>query len=102
MKAIRIHAYGGPEALQYEDAPIPEPGVGEARLKIEAVGVNYIDTYHRSGLYSSDLPFTPGMEGAGVIDKLGPGETHFRVGDRVAYCMVKGSYAEYAIAPLNL
>jgi len=101
MKAVRIHAFGGPEVLTYEDVPLPEPGVGEARIKIEAIGVNYIDTYHRSGLYPSNLPFTPGMEAAGVIDELGPGETRFRVGDRVAYCMVRGTYAEYAIAPLN-
>ncbi len=62
MKAIRIHTFGGPEVLRYEDVPLPEPGVGEARIKIEAIGVNYIDTYHRSGLYPSNLPFTPGME----------------------------------------
>ena len=102
MKAIRIHEYGGPEVLTYEDVSLPEPGVGEARLRMEAVGVNYIDTYHRSGLYPSNLPFTPGMEGAGVIDELGPGETRFRTGDRVAYCMVRGSYADYSIVPLNL
>ena len=102
MKAIRIHEYGGPEVLAYEDVSSPEPGVGEARIRMEAIGVNFIDTYHRSGLYSSNLPFTPGMEGAGVIDEIGPGETRFRRGDRVAHCMVKGTYADYTIAPLNL
>jgi len=101
MKAIRIHAYGGPEALIYDEVPIPVPGPGEARIKIAAVGVNYIDIYHRSGLYQSTLPFTPGMEGAGAIDALGSEESGFHTGDRVAYAMVKGAYAEYAIVPID-
>ena len=102
MKAVRVHEYGGPEVLKYEEVSMPEPGVGEARIKIGGVGINFIDTYQRSGLYQGELPFIPGMEGAGVIDKLGPGETTFREGDRVAYCMVRGTYADYAIAPLSL
>lgn len=101
MKAIRIHAYGGPDALIYDDVPMPEPGPGQARIKIAAAGVNFIDIYHRSGLYQSDLPMTPGMEGAGTIDALGPGQTAFRTGDRVGYAMVKGSYADYALVPVD-
>ena len=101
MKAIRIHAYGGPEVLAYEDAPLPEPGTDEARVKLAAIGINFIDVYHRTGLYPSAFPFTPGMEGAGTIDALGPGETKFRTGDRVAYAMVKGAYADYAVVPFD-
>lgn len=99
MKAIRIHQHGGPEVLLYEDAPLPEPGPGEARVKIEAAGVNYIDTYHRRGSYEQAMPFTPGMEGGGVVDALGEGVTAVSLGDRVAYAMHIGSYAEYAIVP---
>ncbi|HWP50013.1 MAG TPA: quinone oxidoreductase [Candidatus Limnocylindrales bacterium] len=99
MKAIRVHSYGGPEALKYEEVPTPKPGPGEARVKIEAAGVNYIDIYHRTGLYPGQLPFTPGMEGAGVVDEVGPGVSEIKVGDRVAYAMQQGSYAEYAIVP---
>lgn len=97
MKAIRVHEFGGIEALRLEDIPLPEPGRGEARVKLHASGVNYIDIYHRTGLYKSPLPFTPGMEGAGVVDALGADVTDVRVGDRVAYAMSQGSYAEYAI-----
>lgn len=99
MKAIRVHQFGGPEALIYEDAPMPEPGPGEARVKIEAAGLNYIDTYHRTGLYAVQLPVIPGMEGAGAVDKVGPDVTLVRPGDRVAYCMTLGSYAEFAVVP---
>jgi len=66
MKAVRVHQYGGPEALRYEDIPVPDPGAGEARVKIEAIGLNYIDIYQRTGLYPLKAPFTLGMEGAGV------------------------------------
>lgn len=97
MRAIRIHKYGGPEVLNYEEVPTPEPGPGEARVKIEAVGVNYIDIYHRTGLYPGALPFTPGMEAAGVVDAVGSGVSEVRPGDRVAYAMQQGSYADYAI-----
>ncbi len=99
MKAIRVHSYGGPEVLKYEEVPTPKPGPGEARVKIEAAGVNYIDIYHRTGLYPSQLPFIPGMEGAGIVDEVGSGVSEIRVGDRVAYAMQQGSYAEYAILP---
>lgn len=100
MKAIRVHQYGGPEALHYEQAPFPEPGVGEARVKIEAAGVNFIDVYHRTGLYLGQLPITPGVEGAGVVDALGPNVSEMKPGDRVAYAMQQGSYAEYAVVPV--
>jgi NADPH2:quinone reductase len=99
MKAIRIHHPGGPEALTYEDIPIPEPKAGEARVKIEAIGLNYIDVYQRTGLYPIPTPFTLGLEGAGVVDAIGDGVTEVKKGDRVAYAMILGSYAEYAIVP---
>ena len=99
MKAIRVHQYGGPEVLLYEEMPVPDPGPGEARLRIEAAGLNYIDTYHRSGLYPVPLPFTPGTEGAGVVDAIGPDVVDVKPGDRVAYCLNLGSYAEYAVVP---
>jgi NADPH2:quinone reductase len=99
MKAIRIHNYGGAEVLVLDDIPVPEPKPGEARIKIEAIGVNYIDIYHRTGLYPLKPPFTLGMEAAGTVDATGEGVTEVRNGDRVAYAMVAGSYAEYAIVP---
>ena len=99
MKAIRVHNHGGPEVLTYEDVPIPEPKAGEARVKIEASGLNFIDIYHRTGLYPLSRPFTLGMEGAGVVDAIGDGVTDVKKGDRVAYAMVPGSYAEFAIVP---
>ncbi len=99
MKAIRVHEFGGPEVLRYEEAPMPEPGPGEVRVRIEAVGVNFIDTYHRRGWYPVPTPFTPGVEGAGVVDALGPGVTEFKLGEPVAYALQLGSYAEYAVAP---
>src|SRR5512143_86853 len=97
MKAVRVHQYGGPEALQLEDLPVPNPGVGEARVKIEAIGVNFIDIYHRLGRYQGSLPLTLGQEAAGTVDAVGPDVTQVRPGDRVAYASVQGSYAEYAI-----
>lgn len=99
MKAIRVHNYGGPEVLTYEDVPMPEPKTGEARVKIEAGGLNFIDIYHRTGLYPLKTPFTLGMEGAGIVDAVGDGVTEVKKGDRVAYAMVPGSYAEFAIVP---
>jgi NADPH:quinone reductase len=99
MKAIRIHNYGGPEVLAYEDVPVPEPRAGEARVKIEASGVNFIDIYHRTGLYPMNRPCILGSEGAGVVDEVGEGVTEVKQGDRVAYAMIPGSYAEYAVVP---
>lgn len=99
MKAIRVYEAGGPEVLRYEDVPDPQPGPGEARVKIEAAGLNYIDTYYRTGLYATPFPFTPGSEAAGVVDAVGPDVTGIKPGDRVAYCLTLGAYAEYAIVP---
>ena len=100
MRAIRIHEYGGPEVLRYEEVSASEPGAGEARVRIEAAGLNYIDVYHRTGLYpSANMPFTPGREGAGVVEAIGPGVTEVDVGDRVAYATHQGSYTEVAIVP---
>ena len=99
MHAIRIHKFGGPDVLSYEDIPPPEPGAGEARLKVEAIGVNFIDLYYRTGHYPAQLPMTPGMEAAGVVDAIGPEVSDVELGDRVAYAMYLGSYAEYATAP---
>ncbi|MCB9454257.1 MAG: quinone oxidoreductase [Anaerolineaceae bacterium] len=99
MKAIQVHQTGGPDVMRYEDIAIPQPGQGQARVKIEAAGLNYIDIYHRIGQYPLPLPFTPGMEGAGVVDAVGEGVTEVQPGDRVAYTMERGAYAEYAIVP---
>jgi NADPH2:quinone reductase len=99
MKAIRVHQPGGVEALKYENIPVPEPGAGQARVKIEAIGLNYIDVYQRTGLYQLQLPFTLGMEGAGVVDAVGAGVAEVKTGDRVAYSMIPGAYAEYAVVP---
>ena len=99
-QAIRIHANGGPEVMQWEDVPTPEPGPGEALVRHEAVGLNYIDVYFRTGLYKAPLPATPGMEGAGVVLAIGAGVTEVKPGDRVAYAGGPiGAYAtERAIA----
>jgi NADPH2:quinone reductase len=99
MKAVRVHEVGGPEVLRYEEVPPGQPGEGEVRVKIEAAGVNFIDIYHRMGLYSLPVPFTLGLEAAGAVDEVGPGVTEFNVGDRVAYCSQQGAYAEYAVVP---
>lgn len=99
MKTVRVYQYGGLEALKYEDTPLPEPGEGEARVKIEAVGVNFIDIYHRIGRYQGSLPLTLGQEAAGIVDAVGSNVTEVKPGDRVAYASVQGSYAEYAIVP---
>ncbi len=101
MKAIQIYHYGGPEVLTYGEAPLPEPGPGQARVKIAAAGLNYIDTYHRAGLYPNALPFIPGMEAAGVVDAIGPDVAVVKPGDRVAYCMALGANAEYAVVPAD-
>lgn len=99
MQAIRVHTVGGPEVLQYEDLALPEPKPGEARVKIEASGVNYIDTYQRSGIYKLPLPFILGQEAAGVVDAVGAGVTEVKPGDRVAYASAMGAYAEHAVVP---
>lgn len=99
MKAVRIHQLGDPDVLNYEEIPMPEPGPGAARIEQQAVGVNFVDTYHRRGLYEQSLPFTPGVEGGGIVVEIGEGVADVSLGDRVAYAMQLGSYAEYAIVP---
>jgi NADPH2:quinone reductase len=102
MKAICVHETGGIEKLQYQDLPVPNPGPGQARVVLRAIGVNFIDTYHRRGWYKLPLPFNPGMEGAGVVDAVGEGVTAVRPGDRVAWAMSMGSYAESALVNANV
>ncbi len=99
MKAIRVAGFGGPEVMALEECPDPAPGKGEALVRIEAAGVNFIDIYQRMGAYKVPLPFTPGNEGAGVVVKTGPGVTEVAAGDRVAYAMALGSYAAQAVVP---
>lgn len=99
MRAIQVNRVGGPEMLQVVDVPAPSPGPGQALVKIAVSGVNFIDIYFRSGLYKSDLPVTLGSEAAGTVETVGPGVSDVAPGDRVAYAMVRGSYAEYAVVP---
>ncbi len=98
--AIRIAEAGGPEVLQWGEVEVPEPGEDEALVKVAAAGVNFIDTYHRTGLYPVEYPFTPGVEGAGTIERIA-GESDLAPGDRVAWTMVLGTYAEYAVVGLD-
>jgi NADPH2:quinone reductase len=99
MKLIQIAKTGGPEEMQLIDAPIPSPGPNQALVKIAAIGVNFIDVYFRTGLYKADLPFTPGNEAAGTVEAVGPAVTDLKPGDRVAYAMHRGSYAQYTVVP---
>jgi len=98
-KAMRVHRPGGPEVLVLEEIELPEPARGEALVRLEAIGVNYIDIYHRSGLYPMPLPFVPGSEGAGVVEAVGPEVTEVKPGDRVAWASHLGSYAMHALVP---
>src|SRR5687767_14691088 len=100
MKAVRIHTPGGPEAMRYEDAPEPTPKPGEAVVKVEAAGINYIDVYFRSGQYKAEMPLTLGMEAGGTVSAVGPGVTDVKVGDKVAYTGIPGAYAQYATVPV--
>jgi NADPH2:quinone reductase len=99
MKAIQIIETGGPEVLRLVDLPIPQPGPGQVLMRVEAIGVNFIEIYFRKGVYKAALPFTPGSEAAGTVEELGPGVTGFAAGDLVASVGVLGSYAEYALVP---
>jgi len=101
MKAIRIEEFGGPEALKYEDVEVPDPGPGQARVKLAASGVNFIDVYQRTGTYPGELPRTLGLEGAGEVDAVGDGVEDVSVGDHVAFAMAPGSYAEYVVVPVE-
>jgi NADPH2:quinone reductase len=97
MKAIRVHEVGGPDVMRYEEIPVPTPGPGQALVKVEAIGLNFIDVYYRSGQYKAPLPFTPGNEAAGIVSATGPAVTEVQVGDRVAYAPVLGAYADYVV-----
>ena len=97
--AIRIHETGGPEVLKWEEVEVGEPGPGQVKLRQEAAGLNFIDVYHRTGLYKQELPFIPGTEGAGVVESLGEGVTNLKAGDRVAYAGPIGGYAEKRLIP---
>lgn len=99
--AIRIHETGGPEALRWEEVEPGKPGPGEVLVRNTAVGLNYIDTYHRSGLYPVPLPATLGMEGAGVVEAVGPRVKEFKPGNRVAYAQPIGAYAELCLRPAD-
>src|ERR1700760_3672880 len=100
-KAIRINATGGPEVLRWEDLEVGEPGEGQARVRHTAIGVNFIDTYHRSGLYKLPLPSGLGSEAAGVVEALGAGVATLKIGDRVAYAGAMGAYAEANNVPAD-
>lgn len=102
-KAIVIEQTGGPEVMRYTDVTVPDPGPGEIRIRHSAIGLNFIDVYFRTGLYPSpDLPFTPGMEAAGVVTAVGPDVTEFAEGDRIAYASPPlGAYAEERIIPAD-
>ncbi len=100
MKAVTISQNGGPQVMKLEDINLGDPNSNEVLIKNEAIGLNYIDTYHRSGLYPVDLPSGIGIEGAGKIEKIGPGVKDFKIGDKVAYAsMPIGSYATHRIFP---
>jgi NADPH2:quinone reductase len=99
MKAIQIHETGGPQVLKLAELPIPQPGPGQVLIRVEAVGVNFIEIYFRKGVYKAALPLVPGSEAAGTVEELGPGVTGFAAGDAVASVSVLGSYAEYALVP---
>ncbi|HXF67938.1 MAG TPA: quinone oxidoreductase [Burkholderiales bacterium] len=99
--AMRIYEYGGPEKLRWEEVAVGEPGEGQVRVRNTAVGLNFIDIYQRSGLYQVPLPFTPGSEGAGVVEAVGPKVKEFKVGDRVAYSGPVGAYAEVLLRPAD-
>ena len=102
MDAIRINHYGGPEVLRLEPHELPAPGPGQVRVGIAAAGVNFIDVYHRTGAYPGELPRTLGQEAAGVVEEVGPGVFEVAVGDRVAYAMQPGAYAQAALVPASL
>ena len=101
VHAMRVHQAGGPEVMKWESVEVGEPGQGQIKLKQHAIGVNYVDTYQRSGLYKMPLPFVPGNEGAGEVIAVGPGVTDFKVGDRGAYAGALGGYAEERVMPAD-
>lgn len=101
MKAIRIAVAGGSDVMKLEEVPTPTPGKGQLLVKLDAAGLNYIDTYQRSGLYPMPMPYTPGSEGAGTVEALGEGVSGFAKGDKVAWTGLIGSYAEYHVIPAD-
>lgn len=101
MLAVRAHRHGGPEVLELDELPTPSPGPGQALVRVEAAGVNFIDTYHRSGLYKTSMPVPLGVEGAGVIEAVGDGVTGLAPGAAVAWSGVPGSYATHVVAPVD-
>jgi NADPH2:quinone reductase len=101
MHAIQVKKTGGPEVLEYVDVDKPRPKDGEVLVRLESIGVNFVDVYHRTGLYKLPLPLTPGSEGAGVVEEVGEGVTEFRKGDRVAWAMSVGACAEFAVVPAS-
>ncbi len=101
MRAIRVPQYGGPDAMKLEELPMPRPGSGQALVRIEAAGVNFIDVYQRSGLYKNPLPIPLGLEGAGVVEEVGLGVTTVKVGERAAWTGVPGSYATQNVVPAD-
>lgn len=101
MQLIRVYRHGGPEVMQLEEAPVPTPGPGQVLVKLEAIGVNYIEIYIRTGLYRRDLPLVPGNEGAGTVEAVGPEVRGVQEGDRVAWATEPGSYAQYQLVPAS-
>ncbi len=101
MKAVLVERFGGPEVLETSEVPVSTPGAEELLVSVEASGLNYIDTYHRSGAYPMRLPFTPGVEGAGTVTAIGDGVKAFKLGDRVGWVYVPGSYAESHVIPVD-
>jgi NADPH2:quinone reductase len=101
MKAIRVHTPGGPEVMKLEEVPEPKAGPGQAVVKLEAAGLNYIDVYFRTGMYKAPLPLTPGLEGAGTVTQVGDGVKDLKPGDRVAYTGIPGSYAQMNVCPAD-
>jgi NADPH2:quinone reductase len=101
MHGIQVSKSGGPEVLEYVELEVPVPKNGQVVVRVEASGVNFIDVYHRTGLYPLPLPMTPGNEGAGVVESIGPGVVDVKPGDRVAWAGVLGSYAERAVVPAD-
>jgi NADPH:quinone reductase len=100
-KAVRFHKQGGPEVMQYEDVQVGDPGPGQARIRHTAIGVNFVDTYQRSGLYPMQLPMVAGNEAAGVVEAVGSGVTELKAGDRIAYTGLPGSYCEQRVVPAD-
>jgi NADPH2:quinone reductase len=101
VKAVRVHQTGGPDVLKYEEVPQPSPGAGQALVRVNAVGVNFVETYQRSGLYPLTTPFIPGSEAAGIVEQVAGDVTTVKVGQRVASVNFLGAYAEYALAPAD-